>query len=220
MFEMKNESDTSVNKRKNEEHFAKLDKDRKNKNCEYAILVSTLEQDNELYNAGIVDVSQHIDSKYDKMLVVRPDFFISIITLLLSMSKDKNVLRKKIHEYEHQQIDVSTFESDLNDFKGGIFKCFDFASSNSDKIIKDIDRVIKVLQDIKDNAARMKAHLSTAKNRADKVTIQKCSSKYPSLFSSVLEASSSNTQKDNSDHLHFLEASNTSTASGEGMEEI
>lgn len=154
------------------------------------------------------------------MLVVRPDFFISIITLLLSMSKDKNVLRKKIHEYEHQQIDVSTFESDLNDFKGGIFKCFDFASSNSNKIIKEIDRIIKSLQNVKDNIVHMNAHITTAKNKADKVTIQKCSTKYPSLFSSVLEASSSNAQNDNSDHLHFLEASNTSTASGEDMEEI
>ncbi len=186
MFEMKEESDISTNKHKNEDFLKKLDKDRKEKGCEYAVLVSRLESDNETYNRGIVDVS-HL---YPKMYVIRPQFFLILLMLLRSMAMDRSSLRKKMHELEKRQIDISNFETDLNDFKDAVLKCHYLANSNKEKALKRLDNAIQLLQDIKEDLIHMDKHMETARNKAEKVTIQKLAKKHPQILSDAETSSS------------------------------
>ena len=177
MFEMKNEADESLHKHKNKDYFKELDKDRREKECEYAILVSTLEADSELYNQGIVDVSD----QYEKMYVIRPQFFIPIITLLRNAALKTADFRKELEEYKAMSIDVSTFESDLAAYKDGIAKSSELATKKKDSAIEKIDKTIQLLQAVKDDFLKFDQHMTQVKSKADKVTIKKLSSKAPSI---------------------------------------
>lgn len=148
MFEMKNEMDTTATKHKNEDFFKELDKDRNEKNCEYAVLVSLLESDNELYNTGIVDVSH----RYPKMYVIRPQFFISMITLLRNAALNSVQCRKQLAEYKNQNIDISNFEAEMNDFKEKFGRNYQLASDKFRKAIEEIDKTIDHLQKTKDDS--------------------------------------------------------------------
>lgn len=177
MFEMKNESDDSINKHKNTDFLAKLDKDRTAKDCEYAVLVTTLEPDSEIYNQGIVAVNQ-----YHKMFIIRPQFFLSFLLLLRSLSTDKTDLRKTIAELKARNIDASNLEFELTDFKNAILKCHAAATSCKEKAIVKIDKIIQMLQDIKDELTKMDNHMATAEKKSDKLTINKLQNKYSSVF--------------------------------------
>ena len=146
MFEMKNEMDTTSTKHKNEDFFKELDKDRQEKGCEYAVLVSLLESDSELYNSGIVDVSY----RYPKMYVVRPQFFIPIITLLRNAALNSVQYRRQLAEYKEQNIDISKFEDDMNDFKERFGQNYQRASDKFKKAIEEIDKTIDHLQKTKE----------------------------------------------------------------------
>ncbi len=177
MFEMKNEADMTSTKKKNEDFFKKLDQDRIKKNCEYAILVSTLESDNELYNTGIVDVSY----KYPKMYVIRPQFFISIITLLVNAAQ--NNLEYKI-EYENQKnmnIDISNFESELFEFKDKFGRNYRLASDKFQTAIKEIDNTIKHLNKTKDALLSSENNLRLANDKAEGLTIKKLQKNNPTM---------------------------------------
>ena len=177
MFEMKNEADMSTHKHKNEDYLKELDKDRREKNCEYAILVSMLEPESDLYNRGIVDMSH----RYEKMYIVRPQFFIPIITLLRGSAL--NTLRYKIEleNLKNQTIDATTIEADLEEYKDAIAKCFEQAAKKKESAIVRIDKAIKLLQDIKDDITKYEHHEELAVKKADKLTIKKLSKKAPSL---------------------------------------
>jgi hypothetical protein len=169
MFEMKNESDATTTKKKNEDFLKELDKDRNEKNCEYAILVSTLESENELYNSGIVDVSH----RYPKMYVIRPQFFISIISVLRNASL--NVLQHK-RELEHvksQNIDIANFENQLDSFKNGFAKNYDLASRKFHTAIEEIDKSIDHLQKSKEALLSTDRNLRLANEKAQDVTLKK-----------------------------------------------
>lgn len=178
MFEMKTEEETSKNKHKNEDFLKELDKDRREKECEYAVLVTTLEPESEYYNRGIVDVTH----KYPKMLVIRPQFFLPLLLLLRSVAEDKSSLNRKIEQLEHEQLNASTLEHDLKDFKESVLKCHLLSTANRDKAIKRIDSAIKLLEETKDDLIKMDKHLATAKNKAESVTIQKLAKNYPMVF--------------------------------------
>ena len=169
MFEMKNEGDTNSVKKKNEDHFAKLDKDRKKKNCEYAILVSLLEPESELYNEGIVDVSH----RYRKMYVVRPQFFIPIISLLRNAALSSLEYKRQLALVSRQELDVTNFERDLDTFKQGFFKNFEDASSRFDDAVKAIDKAIADLQKAKEKLLVSEKHLSAANNKLEGLTVKK-----------------------------------------------
>ena len=146
MFEMKNESDTTKTKKKNEDFYAELDKDRYEKKCEYAVLVSLLEPENELFNRGIVDVSH----KYPKMYVVRPQFFIPIVGILKNAATNSLELKKELAVVLAQQTDISTFEDDLEASKKGFNRNYGLAKTKFEDAIKSIDNAIKDLQNTKD----------------------------------------------------------------------
>jgi len=169
MFEMKNENDTTSTKHKNEDFFKELDKDRKEKNCEYAVLVSLLEKDNELYNSGIVDVSH----KYEKMYVIRPQFFISIITLLRSASLNSLKYKKQLIEMKNTNIDISNFEENMNLFKDGFSRNYRIASEKFNKAIEEIDKTIKHLQETKEALLSSDRNLRLANDKANDLTIKK-----------------------------------------------
>lgn len=169
MFEMKNEMDTTATKHKNEDFFKKLDKDRCEKGCEYAVLVSMLEMDNELYNNGIVDVSY----KYEKMYVIRPQFFIPIITLLRNAAMKTLDYRRQLAEVKAQQLDISQFEENLNNFKSSFLRNYTLASDHFEKAIDAIDKSIKQMEKIKSELQLSIKHLSTANNKAEDLTIKK-----------------------------------------------
>ena len=169
MFEMKNEMDTTATKHKNEDFFKELDKDRKEKNCEYAILVSMLEQDNELYNQGIVDVSY----KYEKMYVIRPQSFISIITLLRSANLNALQYKKQFLELRNTNIDISNFEENMNKFKDSFSKNYQLASSKFNKAIEDIDKTIAMLNRTKEELLSSDRNLRLANDKANDLTIKK-----------------------------------------------
>ena len=179
MFEMKNEAEDSLHKHKNKDYFKELDKDRREKGCEYAILVSMLEADSELYNQGIVDVSD----QYEKMYVIRPQFFIPIITLLRNAALKTVDYRKELEEYKAMSIDVSTFESDLAAYKDGIAKSSELATKKKDSAIEKIDKTIQLLQAVKDDFIKFDQHMAQANSKAEKVTIKKLTSKAPSIAS-------------------------------------
>ena len=177
MFEMKNEADDSVNRKTNESHFKKLDADRKKKNCEYAVLVSLLEPENELYNAGITDVSY----RFEKMYVIRPQFFIPIITLLRNAALSSLQYRKELALVRQQNIDVTNFEDQLADFKDKFGRNYRIASQKFQKAIEEIDKSIDHLQKIKDNLIGSENQLRLANDKAEDLTVKKLTRKNPTL---------------------------------------
>ena len=169
MFEMKNEMDDTATKHKNEDFFAKLDKDRNEKGCEYAVLVSLLEPDSELYNEGIVDVSY----RYPKMYVIRPQFFMPIISLLVQTSKKSLEYKKELEIAKRQNIDVTNFENQLLDFKDKFGRNYRIASEKFQKAIEEIDKSIDHLQKIKDALIGSENNLRLANDKAEELTIKK-----------------------------------------------
>ena len=177
MFEMKNEADTTATKHRNEDFLKKLDEDRRKKGCEYAILVSLLEADSELYNGGIVDKS-HL---YEKMYVIRPQFFVPMITLLVSASRKSIDLKQQLLEAQQQSIDITHFEEDIEDFKERFGRNFRIASQKFQSAINEIDNSIKHLQKIKENLIGSESHLRLAKDKAEGLTIRKLTYKNPTM---------------------------------------
>ncbi|EED36684.1 conserved hypothetical protein [Luminiphilus syltensis NOR5-1B] len=176
-FEMKNENDTTATKKKNEDFFKELDKDRTEKECEYAILVSLLESDSELYNTGIVDVSH----RYPKMYVVRPQFFIPIITLLRNAATGALQYKNELALVKEQNIDITNFENDLEAFKSAFSKNYDLASRKFQLAIDEIDKSIDHLQKTKDALLSTDRNLRLANNKAQDVTIKKLTRKNPTM---------------------------------------
>lgn len=181
MFEMKNESDQTATKHKNEDFFKELDKDRKEKNCEYAILVSLLEKDNDYYNGGIVDVSH----KYEKMYVVRPQSFITIINILRNSALNIVETKRKLIEIQNQNIDIANFEEKMNNFKSAFSRNFKLASDKFDLAIEEIDKTMQHLQKIKDNLLGSKNQLRLANDKAEDLTIKKLTSNSPSIAKQI-----------------------------------
>lgn len=177
MFEMKNESDTTSTKHKNEDFFKELDKDRKEKNCEYAVLVSLLEADSELYNAGIVDVSY----KYDKMYVVRPQCFIPMITLLRNAALNALAYKQELAEVRNQDIDISNFEESLLKFKNDFGRNYELAHNHFDKAIDEIDRTIQHLEKVKAELQGSDRQLRIATNKVEDVTVKKLTKGNPTM---------------------------------------
>lgn len=169
MFEMKNEADETASKHKNEDFFKELDKDRREKNCEYAVLVSLLEIDSDYYNTGIVDVSH----KYPKMYVIRPQFFIPIITLLRGAAMNSLSYKKELEIVQNQNIDISHFEENMNNFKEGFARNYRLASEKFKKAIDEIDKTIDHLQKTKDALLSSENNLRLANNKAEDLTIKK-----------------------------------------------
>ena len=195
MFEMKNEADDSVNRKTNESHFKKLDADRKKKNCEYAVLVSLLEPENELYNAGITDVSY----RFEKMYVIRPQFFIPIITLLRNAALSSLQYRKELALVRQQNIDVTNFEDQLADFKDKFGRNYRIASQKFQKAIEEIDKSIDHLQKIKDNLIGSENQLRLANDKAEDLTVKKLTRTNPTmkaLLDEAREAKSTSTDND------------------------
>jgi hypothetical protein len=177
MFEMKNESDTTATKKKNEDFLKELDKDRNEKLCEYAVLVSLLEPDSELYNAGIVDVSH----RYPKMYVVRPQFFIPIITLLRNAAQGTLTYKTELARVREQNIDITNFESELEEFKNGFGRNYDLASKKFKTAIEEIDKTIDHLQKTKEALLGSENNLRLANNKADDLTIKKLTRGNPTM---------------------------------------
>lgn len=169
MFEMKNESLETVSKHKNEDFFKELDKDRKEKKCEYAVLVSMLEIDNDYYNNGIVDVSH----KYPKMYVIRPQFFIPLITLLRNASMKSLEYKKELQLVQNQNIDIANFEENMNNFKSAFGRNYRLASEKFKKAIDEIDKTIDHLQKTKEALLSSENNLRLANNKAEELTIKK-----------------------------------------------
>lgn len=183
MFEMKNEMDTTANKHKNEDFLKELDRDRNEKGCEYAVLVSLLEADNELYNTGIVDVSH----KYPKMYVIRPQFFISMITLLRNAALNSVQYRRQLAEYKNQNIDISHFEEDINDFKEKFGRNYQLASDKFRKAIEEIDKTIDHLQKTKDALLSSENNLRLANNKAQDLTVKRLTRGNPTMAKKFAE---------------------------------
>ena len=177
MFEMKNENDQTASKKKNEDFFAKLDKDRKAKGCEYAVLVSMLEADNEFYNTGIVDVSY----KYDKMYVIRPQFFIPIITLLRNAGMKSLQYKAELNIMRNQNVDITNFEDKIDDFKTGFARNYDIASRQFGDAIKEIDKTMTHLQKTKESLLSSVNNLRLANNKAEDLTIKKLTHGNPTM---------------------------------------
>ncbi len=177
MFEMKNEADTTATKHKNEDFFKELDKDRKEKGCEYAILVSLLEIDNDLYNNGIVDVSY----KYPKMYVIRPQFFIPMITLLRNAAKNSLQYRKELEIARNQQIDIIHFEENMNTFKEAFGRNYRIASEKFATAIEEIDKTISHLEKTKAALLSSENNLRLANNKADELSIKRLTKNAPSV---------------------------------------
>ena len=169
MFEMKNEADETATKHKNEDFFKELDKDRKEKNCEYAVLVSLLESDNDYYNTGIVDVSH----KYDKMYVIRPQFFIPLITLIRGSAIKSLEYKKELQIIQNQNIDITHFEENMNNFKEAFGRNYRLASQKFQKAIEEIDKTIDHLQKTKDALLASENNLRLANNKSEDLTIKK-----------------------------------------------
>ena len=183
MFEMKNEGDETSTKHKNADFFEKLDKDRQKKGCEFAVLVSMLDPDNDLYNNGIV-----VAPGYEKMYVVRPDNFIPIITLLVQTSKKSLDYKKALAEAKSQSIDVTNFEDALNAFRDGFSRNYDLASRQFKAAIDEIDKTIKHLEAVKDNLTKSENNLRLANNKADELTIKRLTRGNPTMKAAFAEA--------------------------------
>jgi hypothetical protein len=177
MFEMKNENDETATKKRNEDFFAKLDKDRKEKNCEYAVLVSLLESENEFYNTGIVDVSH----RFEKMYVVRPQFFIPIITLLRNASMNSLKYKAELNLMRNQNIDITNFEEKIDAFRKGFAYNYDLASRKFTTAIEEIDKTIIHLNKTKEALLSSENNLRLANNKADELTIKKLTHGNPTM---------------------------------------
>ena len=177
MFEMKNEGDETATKKRNEDFFKELDKDRKEKKCEYAILVSLLESDSEFYNSGIVDVSY----RYEKMYVIRPQFFIPIITLLRNAAMSSLEFKKQLAFEKRQNIDITNFEESITEFKLGFSKNYQNASKKFHEAIDNIDKSIAQLQKTKDALLSSENHLRLANNKAEDLSIKKLTKGNPTM---------------------------------------
>ncbi len=177
MFEMKNENDTTATKHKNEHFFKELDKDRNEKKCEYGILIAMLEADNELYNEGIVDVSY----KYDKMYVVRPQFFIPIITLLRDAARNSLHYRRELQVIQAQNMDYAKFESNMKDFQQAFGRNYELASRKFKDAIDDIDKTIKALEKTKADLLSSENNLRLANDKAQDLSIKKLTKGAPSV---------------------------------------
>ena len=186
MFEMKNEMDSTSTKKKNEDFLKELDKDRKEKKCEYAVLVSLLEPENELYNTGIVDMSH----RYPKMYVIRPQFFIPIITLLRNASLNSLEYRKELAVIKAQNIDVSNFEAQMNDFKEKFAKNYELASRKFKTAIEEIDKTIDHLQKTKEALLSSENNLRLANNKAEDLTIKRLTRNNPTMEAKFAELKS------------------------------
>ena len=185
MFEMKNESDTTATKKKNEDFLKELDKDRTEKGCEYAVLVSLLEPDSELYNSGIVDVFH----RYPKMYVIRPQFFLPIITLLRNAALKSLEYKTELALVKAQNVDITNFEDDLDTFKTAFAKNYDLASRKFQKAIDEIDKSIDHLQKTKDALLGTDRNLRLANNKAQDVTIKKLTRRNPTMAAKFDELS-------------------------------
>ncbi|MBR1673795.1 MAG: DUF2130 domain-containing protein [Eubacterium sp.] len=177
MFEMKNENETTATKHKNEDFLKELDKDRNEKKCEYAILVSMLEADNELYNTGIVDVSY----KYPKMYVIRPQFFIQMITLLRDAARKSIQYQHELAMVRNQNMDITHFEEDLEAFKQGFARNYELASKKFNEAIDDIDKTIKYLEKTKEALLSSENNLRLANNKATDLTVKKLTKNNPTM---------------------------------------
>lgn len=177
MFEMKNESDATATKKKNEDFFKELDKDRNEKGCEYAVLVSLLEPENELYNGGIVDVSH----KYPKMYVIRPQFFIPVITFLRNAALNALQYKEELALVRAQNIDITNFEEELDKFKNGFGKNYDLAARKFTDAIKEIDKSIKALEETKKALLSSENNLRLANDKAQDITIKKLTKNNPTM---------------------------------------
>ena len=177
MFEMKNEVDTTSTKHKNEDFFKELDKDRKEKNCEYAVLVSLLEADSEVYNTGIVDVSY----KYEKMYVIRPQFFIPLITLLRNAAQKTVAAKQELARIREQNIDVTNFEKEVNDFREKFAYNYEQASKRFTEAIEEIDKTITHLQKVKEGLVASARQLRLANDKAEDLSIKKLTKNNPTM---------------------------------------
>ena len=177
MFEMKNENETTSTKHKNEHFFKELDKDRNEKGCEYAVLVSMLEMENELYNNGIVDVSY----KYPKMYVIRPQFFIPIISLLRNAALNSLKYQQELQVVKNQQLDIINFENNMNVFKEGFARNYDLASRKFNDAIAEIDKSIAQLQKVKDALTSSERNLRLANDKAQDLSIKKLTRNSPTI---------------------------------------
>lgn len=177
MFEMKNEADDTVKKHKNEDFFKELDKDRREKECEYAVLVTMLEADNDYYNTGIVDVSH----KYEKMYVVRPQFFIQLIGILRNAAMNALKYKQELASVREQNIDITHFEEDLETFKNAFAKNYQSASTNFQKAIDEIDKAIKRMEAVKAALTTSENQLRLANNKLEDVSVKKLTRKNPTM---------------------------------------
>ena len=183
MFEMKNENDETATKKKNEDFLKELDKDRNEKQCEYAVLVSLLEPDSELYNSGIVDVSH----RYQKMYVIRPQFFIPIITLLRNAAQNSLKYKTELAIVKAQNVDITNFESELDEFRTGFARNYELASKKFKTAIQEIDKTIDHLQKTKDALLGSENNLRLANNKADDLTVKKLTKKNPTMAEKFAE---------------------------------
>ena len=183
MFEMKNESDETTTKKKNEDFFKQLDKNRNDKKCEYAVLVSLLEADNELYNTGIIDVSH----RYKKMYVIRPQFFIPMITLLQNAARNSLKYKNELAIVKAQNVDITNFENELDTFRAGFSRNYELASKKFKIAIKEIDKTIDHLQKTKDALISSENNLRLANNKADDLTVKKLTKKNPTMAAKFAE---------------------------------
>ncbi|MGN1418605.1 MAG: DUF2130 domain-containing protein [Acutalibacteraceae bacterium] len=193
MFEMKNEMDETATKKKNEDFLKELDKDRREKNCEYAVLVSLLEPDNDFYNNGIVDMSH----RYEKMYVIRPQFFIPMITLLRNAAKNSLEYRKELETIKNQNIDISHFEDDMNDFKDKFSRNFRLASEKFSKAIEEIDKTISHLQKTKEALLSSENNLRLANNKAEDLTIKRLTRNNPTMSAMFDELEKNKNKQEN-----------------------
>ena len=183
MFEMKNENDETATKKKNEDFFKELDKDRNQKQCEYAILVSLLEPDSELYNSGIVDVSH----RYQKMYVIRPQFFIPMITLLRNAAQNSLKYKTELAIVKAQNVDITNFEDELDAFRTGFARNYELASKKFKTAIQEIDKTIDHLQKTKEALLGSENNLRLANNKADDLTVKKLTKKNPTMAAKFAE---------------------------------
>ena len=195
MFEMKNEADMTATKHKNEDFFKELDKDRKEKKCEYAVLVSLLEIDNDYYNTGIVDVSY----RYPKMYVIRPQFFIPLITLIRGAALNALEYKKEMLVLQNQNIDISHFEENMNAFKSGFAKNYRIASEKFSKAIEEIDKTIDHLQKTKDALISSDRNLRLANNKAEELTIKRLTRNSPTMAKLFAEEQNKKDEENNVD---------------------
>jgi hypothetical protein len=195
MFEMKNESDTTGTKKKNEDFLKELDKDRNEKGCEYAVLVSLLEPDNDLYNSGIVDVSH----RYPKMYVLRPQFFIPMITILRDAARNSLSYKAELVRVREQNLDITNFEDDLETFKTGFARNYELASKKFKTAIDEIDKTIDHLQKTKDALIGSENNLRLANNKADNLTIKKLTKGNATMEAKFAELKQADLEDDNDD---------------------